>query len=145
MAGSSSLTPKPVSPSRSVKRFSLDEANRTLPLVRRICSDIVKTQQRVADLESAMADMSTKAAAQGAGKTQIDHAMERFQAFVEELQSIGCQLKDHKTGLVDFLSRYQGRDICLCWKLGEDQIEYWHELNAGYAGRQPVRMLAENS
>jgi hypothetical protein len=144
MAGSSSLTPKPVSPSRSVKRFTLDEANRTLPLVRRICGDIVKTQQRVADLESAMADLSPKA--QGPGKSQVDHALERFQAYVEELQSIGCQLKDPKIGLVDFLGRHpEGRDICLCWKLGEDQIEYWHELNSGYAGRQAVALLAQNA
>jgi hypothetical protein len=139
MAGSSSLTPKPVIPSRAPKRFTLDEANRTLPLVKRIVGDIVKTQQRVADLEADLSRAMPKA--QPAIQSALDRAVERFQAYVGELARIGCQLKDHKTGLLDFLSRCQGRDVCLCWKLGEERIEYWHETTAGYAGRQPVASL----
>jgi hypothetical protein len=137
MAGSSSLTPKPVSPSRAPKRFTLDEANRTLPLVKRIAGDIVKSQQRIADLEAAI-----ESGSKNASQSELNQAMERFQSFLGELQRIGCHLKDHKIGLIDFICRYQGRDICLCWKLGEDHIEYWHETTTGLAGRQPISSLS---
>lgn len=139
MAGSSSLTPKPVSPSRPVKRFTLEEANRTLPLVKRIIGDIVKTQQLVADLEAALAESSPKS--QAAAQTAVDRARERLHGYVKELIHVGCHLKDAKIGLVDFLGRHEGRDICLCWKLGEERIEYWHETTNGYSGRQPVSLL----
>ena len=62
---------------------------------------------------------------------------------MEELSDVGCELKDFRTGLVDFVGRHQGRDVCLCWKLGEDRIAFWHETSAGYAGRQPVSSLEE--
>lgn len=143
MAGSSSLTPKPVSPSRSAKRFTLDEANRTLPLVKRIVGDIVKTQNRGAELETALAEATPKNQPQI--QKELDHVLERFQGYVKELNKIGCQLKDHRTGLVDFIGRFQDRDICLCWKLGEEKIEYWHETNAGYTGRQPVASLGRQA
>ena len=139
MAGSSSLTPKPVTPSRSPKRFTLDEANRTLPLVKRIVGDIVKSQQRGEELEMALAEAAPKN--QPPLQKELDHVLERLRSYISELSKIGCQLKDHKTGLIDFIGRYQERDICLCWKLGEEQIEFWHEINAGYAGRKPVAGL----
>jgi hypothetical protein len=103
--------------------------------------DIVKTQQRGADLETALAHASAKE--QASVQSSLNRTLERFQAYVEELQSIGCHLKDPKIGLIDFMSRYQGRDICLCWKLGEDRIEYWHEIAAGFSGRQPVATLTQ--
>ena len=53
------------------------------------------------------------------------------------------ELKDYQTGLIDFIGRHEGRDVYLCWKLGEEQITHWHELNAGFAGRQPVETLKE--
>jgi hypothetical protein len=139
MAGSSSMTPKPVTPSRPVKRFTLDEANRTLPLIRRIVGDIVKAHQRVTELETALATASPKT--QPAAQAEIDHLMERFQLYVNELAKVGCQLKDPGTGLVDFLASHQNRDICLCWKLGEERIEFWHETTAGFAGRLPIADL----
>lgn len=139
MAGSSSLTPKSVSPSRAPRRFTLDEANRTMPLVKRIVGDIVKIQQRGAELEIALAAAPTRD--QAAIQSELGRALERFQAYVKELSRVGCQLKDPKIGLIDFPGRHQDRDISLCWKLGEDRIGYWHEVDAGYAGRQPVNAL----
>ncbi|HUB27804.1 MAG TPA: DUF2203 domain-containing protein [Tepidisphaeraceae bacterium] len=139
MAGSSSLTPKPVSPSRQPKRFTLDEANKTLPLVRRIVGDIVKLQTRISDLEAALGAAGSKS--QSPMRTELDRANERMGGYEHELLHVGCQLKDREMGLVDFIGRYRDRDICLCWKLGEEKIEYWHEIAAGYAGRQPVGLL----
>ena len=54
------------------------------------------------------------------------------------LESIGCILKDLELGLVDFYWKFEGRDIFLCWKLGEKRIEAWHEADSGFAGRKPI-------
>ena len=56
----------------------------------------------------------------------------------EELSSFGCELKDPDRGLIDFLSLRDGREIYLCWYLGEERINYWHYLHTGFAGRQPL-------
>src|ERR1700679_89758 len=100
MASSSSMTPKPVSPSRSIRRFTLDEANRTLPLVKRVVGDIVKTHDHVTALQVALVTASAKD--QPSAQKQLDQAIEHLQQYVDELQDIGCQIKDYQMGLVDF-------------------------------------------
>lgn len=142
MAGPQFITPKSVSPSRSTKRFKLAEANRSLPLVRRIVSDIVKTHEQVTALQSSLE--SAKHKDQTAIQVRIDAAVELLQSYVEELHDIGCDPKDYQMGLVDFIGRHQGHDVYLCWKLGEDKIGYWHEIQTGFAGRQPVSVLEED-
>jgi hypothetical protein len=57
---------------------------------------------------------------------------------IEELQTFGCELKDPETGLIDFLSMRNGQEIYLCWRLGEERIAFWHPLQGGFAGRQPL-------
>jgi len=61
-----------------------------------------------------------------------------LQELINELNDFGCELKDPNTGLIDFLSLRDGREIYLCWYLGEERINYWHYLDAGFAGRQPL-------
>jgi hypothetical protein len=141
MAGPQFITPKPVSPSRNTKRFKLAEANRSLPLVRRIVSDIVKMHSEITDLQTHLT--TAKAKDQQAIQTRLDKALEHLHNYVDELHEIGCNLKDYQTGLVDFIGRHQGHDVCLCWKLGEETIAYWHEIHTGVAGRQPVSILEE--
>lgn len=58
--------------------------------------------------------------------------------FQRELDALGIELKDPRLGLVDFPSETNGRRIVLCWRLGERDVQYWHEVDAGYAGRQPL-------
>jgi hypothetical protein len=58
--------------------------------------------------------------------------------FQHELEQLGIQLKDRRLGLVDFPSEMNGRQIMLCWRLGEPDVQFWHETDAGYAGRQPL-------
>ena len=59
-----------------------------------------------------------------------------------EITDAGVKLKDHERGLIDFPSMHEGRVVLLCWQLGEhDQIEWFHELEAGFAGRQPISRL----
>ena len=141
MPGPQSFTPRPVRPSRPKRRFTLAQANSALPLVKRIVGDIVKTHGLVLRLQAEMDRASGKeqAAAQG----QLDASVGRLEDFVDELSEVGCELKDYQVGLIDFVGRHESRDVYLCWKLGEESIAYWHEMNAGYAGRQPVSTLKE--
>jgi hypothetical protein len=142
MAGPQFITPKSVIPSRSTKRFKLAEANRSLPLVRRIVSDVVKTHDQITTLQTSLDAVKPKE--QPALQSQLDRAVEHLQGYVEELHEIGCDLKDYQMGLIDFIGRHRGHDVCLCWKLGEDNIAYWHEIQTGFAGRQPVSILEED-
>ena len=130
---------KPASSNR--RRFSLEQANRALPLITRIVRDIVNASQNIADLEAKLEDTPVKLAP--VVQAQLDHSRRRLAEFGEELTDIGVELKDIESGLIDFPGRHQGRDVFLCWKLGEDKVEYWHELHAGFAGRQPIRSLRE--
>ncbi len=142
MAGPQFLTPRPLKPSKSTKRFTLAEANRSLPLVRRIVTDVVKTHEQVVTLQAAV--VMAKPKDQPGMQAKLDHAIEHLQDYVDELQGVGCDLKDYQIGLVDFTGRHQGHDVCLCWKLGEDNVGYWHEIQTGFAGRQPVSVLEES-
>ncbi|MFQ5791821.1 MAG: DUF2203 domain-containing protein [Acidobacteriota bacterium] len=64
----------------------------------------------------------------------------RFQSLISEIGSQGCHVKDFDSGLVDFPTIWEGREVCLCWKLGEPEVSFWHEVDAGYAGRQPLKL-----
>lgn len=142
MAGPQFLTPRPASSARPVKRFTLAEANRTLPLVQRIVQDIVKRHEELSTLQTALS--AGKPANAAEAETAIARLAEQLQNYFDELRDIGCDLKDVQIGLVDFIGRHRGHDVCLCWKLGEEQVAYWHELQTGFAGRQPVSILEEN-
>ena len=141
MAGPQFFTPRSVSPSRPRRRFTLEQANRTLPLVKRIVADIVRTHADAAKLQQKVERGSKRD--QPAIQTQLEAAMHRLEDYVDELSEVGCDLKDYQMGLIDFTGRHQGRDVCLCWRLGEERIFYWHELDTGFAGRQPVSVLQE--
>jgi hypothetical protein len=73
---------------------------------------------------------------------EIDAAVEaataELSACIEELTELGVQVKDLDTGLVDFPSFRDGDEVLLCWQLGEDEIAWWHTLDGGFAGRQPL-------
>lgn len=138
----SSFTPRPVKPSVSTKRFTVAEADKTLPLVSRIVDDIVHTHAKAIQLQATLeGEPNSKSAA--ATQAQLDSVMDRLQGFVTELTDIGVELKDYNTGLIDFIGNHAGRDVYLCWKLGEGKIAYWHELTTGFAGRKPISKLDE--
>lgn len=141
MAGPQFFTPKSVKPSRPRRRFTLEEANKTLPLVRRVVGDIVATHAQAVHLQKELEQLGVKE--QPAVQGKLDTAMSHLEDYVDELREIGCELKDYQQGLIDFTGRHKGRDICFCWKLGEETVAHWHETSAGVAGRQPVSTLNE--
>ena len=128
-------------PTKSRRRFTLQQANKALPLVTRIVRDIVNTHERATQLQAKLEESTGR---ESALQSQLDSALEQLQDYVDELGSIGVELKDYESGLIDFPGRHQGRDIYLCWKLGEEKITHWHELHSGYAGRQSTSTLEED-
>lgn len=143
MAGPQFFTPKSVRPSRPRRRFTVEEANRSLPLVRRIVGDIVRTHSEAAKFQQQL-ERVAGTAEQTPIQSNLERAMHRMEDYVDELSEIGCDLKDYQMGLIDFTGRHHGHDVCLCWKLGEEKIAYWHEINSGFSGRKPVATLREN-
>lgn len=139
MAGPQSFVPQRPKPSRSVRRFTLEQANKALPLVKRVVADIINAHKSHTDSQSRAESLSGKD--QLEAQKSADSSHDRLQELVSELTDIGCEIKDYQTGLIDFVARHEDRDIYLCWKLGEEKIMYWHELHTGFAGRQPVSLL----
>jgi len=78
-------------------------------------------------------------------KTEFDTHIGRFNDRLHRVQEMGCLLKDVHQGLVDFYCVHEGRLIFLCWKLGEKEIAFWHELDTGYSGRRPISELKLSS
>jgi|SRR5919201_74884 hypothetical protein len=127
------------------KFFTLAEANRTLPLVKRVVSDIIAAHAQWKDLVGRYELIAAQARPDWGEsreqldlKSQIDALAAKISDFEAELQQVGCEFKDYNLGLVDFHGRLEGREILWCWKHGEDRIAHWHELEAGFAGRQPL-------
>jgi hypothetical protein len=143
MAAPSSSTPKRAAASRPARRFTLEQANRALPLVRRIVTDIVRTHAAAAGYREAL-ERLTAAREVTATQGDLDRAIDRLGELIDELSDVGVELKDYENGLVDFVGRHEGRDVYLCWKLGEERITHWHEITAGFAGRKPVSLLREH-
>ena len=124
------------------KYFTVAEANAMLPLVQRIVQDIVDQYQLAIDLgqqkQALGDDAQAEAIEQLEKKAQV--AASKLNDLVEELSELGCELKDWETGLVDFPSQRDGDDVYLCWKLGEPEIGFWHDLHAGFSGRQTLEL-----
>lgn len=131
--------------------FSLDDANRMLPLVSRIVSDVVKHydewQRTVAAFE--IAATLSRAERPTPEADALQHRAQQLardiQGFVGELARLGLEFKGFELGLVDFPGEVDGRRIFWCWKHGETTIQYWHDAESGYAGRQPVESLLQPS
>ena len=125
--------------------FTLDEANATLPYVRSIVTDVVGAYEDwracVARYEVVAAKSRSdegEADEQVALRTEVDRIARRIGGYLSELEGVGCTFKGFDDGIVDFLSKRDGRDILLCWKSGEPAITHCHELDSGFAGRQPL-------
>lgn len=128
-----------------LKLFTLPEAERTLPLVRRIVQDLTAEypawREAVGRFEiltgGARADWGETQELVAAREVVAAHA-ERINRYLQELEAIGGVFKGFEAGLVDFYSLREDRPIFLCWRLGEERITHWHEIDSGFSGRQPI-------
>lgn len=131
------------------KRFSLDEANRMLPLVSRIVRDILahyhEWQRTVEAFEiAATISRSDKPSPEAETMQHRAQVLARdIQAFVGELSRLGLEFKGFELGLVDFPAEVEGRSISWSWKHGEPTVSHWHEADAGYSSRQPVEAILD--
>jgi hypothetical protein len=127
-----------------MKLFTIEQANRTLPLVRRIVDDIVRTygrwQERVREFEVVAGSLRADGIDEHAETLQNEAQAlaAEITGFVSELEALGVAFKGFDLGLVDFPSEMNGRVVHLCWRLGEPAVQHWHEVGAGFAGRQPL-------
>lgn len=140
----------PANPVATKKYFSVEEANKTLPLVKQIVGDIVRQFQSVSDLDTRLSAVVQRDAKKRSGdlyseelshtRAELEAEDEKLHAYKEELEKLGVELKG-TDGLCDFPCLIAGREVYLCWRLGEPEITHWHEVHAGFAGRQPISTL----
>jgi hypothetical protein len=127
-------------PQGEKRYFTLASANRAVTYVARVVEDVAEAYSQIVELrrriEHAGPDQFSPRL-----EADYDSAMDRLGSCIDELHAVGVELKDFEQGLVDFPALHQEREIHLCWKRGEKKITYWHELEAGFAGRQSVDLL----
>ena len=131
--------------STAPKLFTIDEANRTLPFVSRIVQDIVEEyrlwREHLARYELIAAGRKSgdpENEEQARLRKVVDESAAKINSFIEELSLVGCVFKGFEEGLVDFRSTKEGREIFLCWKLGETAVDHYHEADAGFNARKPL-------
>ncbi|HEY5546726.1 MAG TPA: DUF2203 domain-containing protein [Gemmatimonadaceae bacterium] len=128
----------------AARTFTVEQANSMLPLVRRIVRDIVDAHQAwsraVQSYETAAT--WTRADSPSSQLVTLEAEVRRLAAEIEgylvELRELSVDFKGFEQGLVDFPGERDGRVVCLCWKLDEDEVRFWHEVSDGYAGRQAI-------
>lgn len=123
-----------------MKLFTLEEANALLPELRRLFSSL-KTERALLQRYAAEARRAHQHATENGGMElgpRYAQAIFRVMERMEAIHSLGVEIKDLERGLCDFPSLREGRVVYLCWLLGEDRIEWWHDLETGFAGRQPL-------
>jgi hypothetical protein len=125
-----------------MKLFTVEEANSLLPNVRPIVKKIQRAHRNLLGYRTAAKHASEGAEFGGGG---ISNGLQYAQLLVDlsvragQLETLGIQLKDYGNGLIDFPSMREGRVVLLCWKADEgDIIEWWHDVESGFAGRQPL-------
>ena len=134
-------------PNPGRKLFPVEEANARLPLVQRIVEDVVAVSKDIVERRERLAQIKSgrRSATQDPYSeelAQIEDELEkergRLYEFADELRELGVELKDGLVGLVDFPAQMDDRVVYLCWKLGEPEVLHWHELDAGFSGRQSL-------
>jgi hypothetical protein len=120
--------------------FTVEEANAALPALRPIVEAMLAARGHIVAAQPDLWPVLEKAASNGgsekASAVLVD--FEHLRRSVKAIEGLGIELKDINTGLVDFLSQRDGRDVYLCWRYDEPKVAFWHDLEAGVAGRQPL-------
>lgn len=120
--------------------FTLHEANEALKIIRPLMDEVQMIRKKILASQPEAWPAIEKSAGNGGNRALSDMVQdfERLDALVHQIQAAGAQLKEVNIGLLDFSALKDGREVCLCWQHGEEEIAFWHEVDAGYAGRQPI-------
>jgi hypothetical protein len=121
------------------RHYSLEEATEALPLVVELIERMRRARTRLTDAEAraALSDATPTNGGGDPGRTVSEGFLELRESLIG-LQAMDVVLRDLETGLIDFPSLRDGREVYLCWQEGEDEITFWHEVDAGFAGRRPL-------
>jgi len=130
------------------KRFTLDEAQSLLPVLESLLNRAIEARRAAEKIGEELQALNHKIFLSGGMFLDVDSLRKRRKAYDAQLQTvkdslaeidaIGVQVKDLDTGLLDFPCLVDGETVLLCWKMGESRIEFWHSLDGGFAGRQPL-------
>ena len=130
------------------KHFTLDEAQSLLPVLESLLNRAIEARRAAEEIGEELQELNHKIFLSGGMFLDVDSLRKRRKAYDAQLQTvkdslaeidaIGVQVKDLDTGLLDFPCLIDGETVLLCWKMGEGRIEFWHTLDGGFAGRQPL-------
>lgn len=122
------------------KIFTLQQANEALDLIRPWMDEVQSIRQKILQQQPETWSAIEKSVGNGGNRalSRLVQDFERLDVLVHQILETGAQIKDINSGLLDFSALKEGREVYLCWQYGEGEIAYWHEVDAGYAGRQPI-------
>ena len=121
------------------RHFTREEANALLPQLTMLLTQLRESKDELTDAEAHEA-LAEAAPTNGGGEEgrRVGIAFLEVRRLLETVEQAGIVLRDIDRGLVDFPALLDGREIYLCWELGEDEVDYWHDLEGGYGGREPL-------
>ncbi len=125
---------------RFPKLFTAEEANALLPKLNELLDDMAQHRDAMREKAPHLEPILSAAALNGGGKIGSEYGVEAYKLYlaIGRMRSLGVLLKDLDTGLLDFPHEREGRVVFLCWRPTEERVAFWHELDAGYQGRQPL-------
>lgn len=120
--------------------FTLPEANQTLIIIRPLMDEVQAIRQKIMTTQPEAWSAIEKSVGNGGSRTlsKMVQDFERLDALVHQILDTGVLIKDVNVGLLDFPALRNGQEVYLCWQYGEGDIGFWHEVDAGFAGRQPI-------
>jgi hypothetical protein len=120
--------------------FTLQQANEALNIIRPLMEEVQRIRQIILQKQPEAWTAIEKSVGNGGNRSlsKLIQDFEKLDALVHRIQDTGVLIKDINMGLLDFPALRNGSEVYLCWKYGEGDIAYWHEIDAGYAGRQPI-------
>ena len=123
-----------------LRYFTLQEANQALTVIRPLVDEIQAIRQEILARQPEVWPVVERSAGNGGSQaaSELIKEFERLDVLVHQIQESGALFKDINLGLLDFPALKEGREVYLCWKYGEGDIAFWHEIEEGYAGRQPI-------
>lgn len=122
------------------KYYTPKEANNLLEIVRPMVGEIMDISKKIQASQPALWDLAKKSAGNGGSATlsKLLPDFDRLHVLLHQIQDMDIEIKDPISGLIDFVALKDDREIYLCWKYGEEQIRFWHEIEAGFIGRQII-------
>jgi hypothetical protein len=131
-----------------MKTFTLDEAQSLLPVLESLLKRALDGKKAAEEVETRLSELSRRIYLSGGmrvdlgavarDRAEMESHLERVRESVSEIDSIGVQVKDLDSGLLDFPFKLEDEVVLLCWRMGETAIEHWHTMDSGFRGRQPV-------